>query len=236
MVLDGATEVSIGPTSVRLWPTETKVNHLDPMLCVVSFPDNDLIRSVIEKPLLTAEEKFRSEEVGRWVGGGGAKIRDIADTQCPAMTLLHDRVRFAFCKLLGTPDAVIDDCWANVSRKGEFLGPHSHRRTEISAVYHLVPPEKEDREQFNGALGVSDPRVKRCCPTNPGIVTSQVYPPLDPGTLVLFPSFVMHYVTPHQGDGYRISLAWNLGREAIPGNVADESLLERSPTCPGSKG
>ncbi|MEQ8442880.1 MAG: putative 2OG-Fe(II) oxygenase [Alphaproteobacteria bacterium] len=226
----GGAEVAIGPTKVPVWPKESKVYHLDPMLCVVSFPDNDLIRSVAEKRLLEAETQFRDAEGDRWVGAGGAKIRDIGSWPCPAMNLLHMRAKMAFKSLTGAQDAHIDDCWANVSRKGEYLGPHSHRRTEVSAVYHLVPPEKEDREVYNGALGISDPRVARCCPTKPGIMTSQIYPPLDPGTLVLFPSFVVHYVTPHQGDGYRISVSWNISREEIPGDVADESLMERSPT------
>ena len=201
------------------------MKHLDPMVCVVNFPDNAPLRSVIEPQLLQAESEFRAGEPDRWVGGGGAKIRDIGGWSCPAMTLLHERVREAFRRLTGSPAAHIDDCWANVYRRGEFIGPHAHRRTEVSAVYHLVPPAEGDRDLYNGALGITDPRVARCCPTKKGLVTSQVYPPLVPGTLVLFPSFVTHYVTPHMDDQARISVAWNIDREAIPGHPSDEPLL-----------
>ncbi len=217
--------VQVGPAQLALWPKRTVVRHLDPMLCVVLFPDNEAIRSVVEPRLLEKEKDFRAEEPDRWEGGGGAKIRDIGEWPCPAMGLLHARAQEAFRRLTGSRAAVIDDSWASVFRRGEFLGPHSHRRTEVSVVYHLTPPDEAARESFDGALGIADPRVKRCCPTAPGCVTSQVYPPLEPGTMVLFPSFVAHYVTPHRCDSHRISIAWNIAREAIPGKVADEPLL-----------
>ena len=217
--------LQVGPSAMDLWPKGTSVNHLDPMVCVVNFPDNAPLRSVIEPQMLEAEAAFRKQEPDRWVGGGGAKIRDIGSWTCPAMMLLHERAREAFRKLTGSASAHIDDTWASVYRKGEFIGPHAHRRTEVSAVYHLVPPEEGDRDLYNGALGITDPRVAKCCPTGKGLVTSQIYPPLVPGTLILFPSFVTHYVTPHMGDEARISIAWNIDREEIPGHPSDEPLL-----------
>ncbi|MDW3206928.1 MAG: putative 2OG-Fe(II) oxygenase [Alphaproteobacteria bacterium] len=219
--------VPIGPTQVDVWPKNVILQHIDPLVCVAIFPDNDRILKLLEEPLLQAEAKFRAQdsEQGRWIGGGGAKIRDFGSWQCPTITLLNERVKQAFMKITGAKTAHIDDVWANVSRKGEYIGPHGHRRTEVSAVYHLLPPEPGEREQFNGALGISDPRVQRCCPTKQGLVTSQVYPPLEPGTLVLFPSFVTHYVTPHMGEGHRISIAWNIDRNVIPGRPEDEALL-----------
>lgn len=225
MVTNG--KVALGPTSVDVWPKGVVLQHIDPLLCVVVFPDNDRLLSMLEPRLLEAERSFRDVEGAeeRWIGSGGAKIRDVGDWNCPAVSLLNQRAKAAFQKITGAGSAYIDDCWANVSRKGEYLGPHGHRRTEVSVVYHLRPPEEADRAVFNGALGISDPRVQRCCPTMKGLVTSQVYPPLDPGTMILFPSFVTHYVTPHMGDGHRISIAWNIHREAIPGRPEDESLL-----------
>lgn len=217
--------VQIGPQSVPVWPDGLALKHLDPLVCATVFPDNDVIRAVLEPKLLEAERKFRDGEPDRWEGGGGAKIRDIGSWDCPAMKLLNARALAAFRKITGSETAFIDDVWGNVYRKGDFIGPHGHRRTEVSVVYHLVPPNEEDRKKFNGALGITDPRVARCCPTAKGLVTSQVYPPLNPGTMVLFPSFVTHYVTPHTGDEHRISLAWNIDRKDIPGHPLDEPLL-----------
>ncbi len=211
--------------NVPIWPKGVRVQHMDPMVCFVVFPDNDLIRSIASPKLLAAEKAFREEEGDRWIGAGGAKVRDIGTWPCPAMTLLHERAKAAFRLVTGSKTAEIDDSWASVYRKGEFIGPHAHRRTEMSLVYHLEPPDPKDREEFNGALGITDPRVAKCCPTAKGCVTSQIYPPLEPGTLVMFPSFVVHYVTPYQGDGHRISIAWNIAREKLQGNVADEPLL-----------
>lgn len=215
----------IGPQAVPVWPKGLGLKHLDPMVCATVFPDNAIIRAVLEPKLLQAEERFRANEPNRWEGGGGAKIRDVGDWDCPAMKLLSARAMAAFKKITGADTAFIDDVWGNVYRKGDFIGPHAHRRTEVSIVYHLVPPNEEDREKYNGALGITDPRVARCCPTAKGLVTSQVYPPLNPGAMILFPSFVTHYVTPHIGDGHRISIAWNIDRRDIPGDPSDEPLL-----------
>lgn len=220
-----SSEICFGAVKVPVWPAGVRFIHLDPMLCIVHFPDNDIIRKIAKPKLLEAAAQFRANNPDRWIGGGGAKVRDIADWPCRAMGLLHERAREAFRRLTNSKQAFIDDTWASVYDKGEYIGPHSHRRTEVSIVYHMTPPDEADREQFNGALGIVDPRVKRCCPTAPGIVTSQVYPPLDPGTMVLFPSFVAHYVTPHQGEKPRISIAWNIASEEIDGNVADEPLF-----------
>ncbi|MDF1748066.1 MAG: putative 2OG-Fe(II) oxygenase [Alphaproteobacteria bacterium] len=217
--------VQIGPLSVPIWPKGVRIHNMDPMVYFVVFPDNDLIRSVAGPKLLAGEEAFRKAEGDRWVGAGGAKVRDIGSWPCPAMMLLHERAKLAFKMVTRSKTAEIDDCWASVYRKGEFIGPHAHRRTEMSLVYHLEPPDPKDRAEFNGALGITDPRVAKCCPTSPGCVTSQIYPPLDPGTLVMFPSFVVHYVTPYLGDAHRISIAWNIAREKLEGNVADQPLL-----------
>lgn len=197
------------------------------MICVYVFPDNDAIRNLLEKPLLTAEAAFRAapENQDRWVGGGGAKIRDFGSWDCPAVKLLHERAKRAFRQVTGASTAFIDDCWANVSRPGEFIGPHAHRRTEVSVVYHLVPPREEECDVYNGALCFADPRIKKCCPTRDGFLTSQIYTPMAPGTMVVFPSFATHLVTPHTGDGHRISIAWNIARQKIPGRPEDQPLL-----------
>ena len=216
---------ALGPISVPVWPEGTGMTHIEPMICVVTFPDNESIRQIAEPKLLDAAKDFRVAEPDRWPGGGGAKIRDIGDWPCAAMTLLHKRAMEAFKRLTKAEKAIIDDSWASVYEPGEFIGPHAHRRTSVSVVYHLTPPEPEDCERFDGALGITDPRVRRCCPTKPGFVTSQVYPPLDPGTMVLFPSFVTHYVTPHRSPSPRISIAWNIDSEEIPGSAAEEPLL-----------
>ncbi len=216
---------ALGPISVPVWPNDTGITHIDPMVCVVSFSDNEAIRKIAEPKLLEAAEVAREAEPDRWPGGGGAKIRDIGEWPCAAMTLLHKRAQEAYRRLTKEQEAHIDDCWASVYEPGDFIGPHAHRRTNVSVVYHLTPPDPEDRENFDGALGIVDPRVARCCPTKPGYVTTQLYPPLDPGTMVLFPSFVTHYVTPHRSKSPRISIAWNIDGKEIPGNVADEPLL-----------
>lgn len=215
----------IGPRLFDVWPKGVSIQPLERSVFFVIFADNEEFAGSLVNKLLKAESEFRDRTPPDWLGGGGAKIRDIASWDCPVLDLLNFRAMEFFKRVTGKKTAVIDDLWANVSRAGEFIGPHAHRRTEASLVYHLLPPPRAVCEKFEGSLGICDPRLERCCPAQPGHATSQIYPPMNPGTFVMFPSFISHYVTPFQGDDPRISIAWNIADSAIPGRPTDQPLL-----------
>jgi len=194
----------------------------------VRFPDNEKIQVALEKEFLAEETRTRQNDPPPWPGAGGVKVREIIEWENPALKLLNERAKLLYKKILNAKTAHIDDTWANLYRLGEFIGPHAHRRTEASVVYHLIPPSPEQQEDYgmySGALGVCDPRIGRCCPMEKGHVTTQLYLPMLPGTMVIFPSFATHHVTPHASDDVRISIAWNIDREKIPGQAKDDAII-----------
>ena len=54
----------------------------------------------------------------------------------------------------------------------------------------------------------------------PNYVTSLFWPTGNlPALMVVFPPYITHLVSPHHGKHPRISIAWNLNKEAVPGEV-----------------
>lgn len=106
------------------------------------------------------------------------------------------------------------DLWGWLTQFGEggFNSPHIHPRSTISGVYYVQTPEqilKNVDKDFAGWLGFLDPRIN-----------SQIWPlrnhvnyyfiPPEPGSVVLFPSYLQHFVPPFRGGGDRTAIAFNL--------------------------
>lgn len=216
-----------GPRQIDIWPKGLEVKTLDNLVRYVRFTDMDEFNNILTERFIRSESEFREKTPPEWSGAGGAKIRDIDGWQSPELALLNERAKTLFRVVCGAPAAHIDDYWGNVYREGEFIGPHAHRRTEASVVYHLLPPDKSVTSRFEGCLGIADPRVNACCSWKSGYVTAQVYPPMEPGTMIIFPGYVTHYVTPHKGDEARISIAWNIDRKPVELDKKDDPLAKR---------
>ncbi len=218
-------KIEVGPMYVDVWPKHIRLIPLEQAVCYVVFDDNDQIAGPLIEKILNEESQIRKVRPPEWLGGGGIKIRNISKWDSPSLRLLNERALELYRRVRGINSSVIDDMWANVTREGEYIGPHAHRRTKASLVYHLLPPPKSETSKFDGSLGLCDPRLPRCCPVEKGRATSQIYPPMNPGCMVIFPSFVSHYVTPFVGTEPRISIAWNIDDSKLPGRPNDVSLL-----------
>ena len=183
---------------------------------------------MIEKILAKeAVERVRSPQTSR--GEGGQKIRHLDKLDSPVFELLNERAKALFKRVTGAQSAVVDDCWANVFRDGEYALPHSHKRSIASIVYALDNGDEEEaqREPMNGALIFCDPRLKSCCPGKPFYVSNAYRPTgVDPAVMVIFPSHATHQVTPYYGKRPRISIAWNLNAAAVPGELRHDGSME----------
>ena len=103
---------------------------------------------------------------------------------------------------------VVDVCWASIYRKGNFVLPHSHMGN-IARVLYMIDPGVTSGA-MNGQFMFVDPRLKACCRQQEGFMTTPCSPDLSAGTMVMFPSQVVHLVTPYFGDCPRITLSWDL--------------------------
>ncbi|HEX4737256.1 MAG TPA: TIGR02466 family protein [Allosphingosinicella sp.] len=186
--------------------------------------DAEAINAALE-PLILARRRedkgiSRSNTAGGWH----------SDTR-----LLHwagDQVRPVVARMVELTDAhIVDtqarpgqrrgwilDAWANVNETGAGNAPHSHGACFWSAVYYVRIDEGE-----GGELVLDDPRMPMMEMHAPflrfrdagGDKAIRLRP--TAGQIVIFPSWLVHSVTPWQGEGLRISIAVNLGAPPLQG-------------------
>ena len=102
--------------------------------------------------------------------------------------------------------------WITQFSKGGYNAPHLHPRSTISGVYYVETPTsvlKNEEGDYAGWLCLLDPRANSQNWPLPGQVNNIFISPV-PGSIVLFPSSLSHFVPPFHGDGTRTAIAFNL--------------------------
>jgi uncharacterized protein (TIGR02466 family) len=105
--------------------------------------------------------------------------------------------------------------WVNVNRTGDFNKMHVHPASTWSGTYYV---DTGDPNGTDGAtpLHVFDPCPARATMFLPSVVPDSIFINPQPGLMVLFPSYLLHMVFPHNGSSARISIAFNLRKEPYP--------------------
>jgi uncharacterized protein (TIGR02466 family) len=161
----------------------------------------------------SAEEKGQvRSNVGGWHSGD-----DIFDWPVDGMSVLKESAEQAVTKMAElvnqSPAARIEQTlrgWANVCRSGHYHKPHSHATYHWSGVYYVDTGTVSNEHPQSGTLEFQDPRgaVEMAgMPGNPFGRSIAVRP--QSGMIVIFPSWLLHWVNPYQGDEPRISIAFN---------------------------
>jgi uncharacterized protein (TIGR02466 family) len=112
--------------------------------------------------------------------------------------------------------------WANVTRDRGFNKLHNHPGCTWSGVYYVTLGDGvADAEPGMGAIEFLDPRMGVDTGDMPGEPFGGKYRVVpEPGLLLMFPSWLYHFVNPFHGSGERISIAFNIKlrlRPAVPG-------------------
>jgi hypothetical protein len=128
-----------------------------------------------------------------------------------------------FRKVLECEHAVVDLSWANVYRNGDYCLPHSHLRSTASVVYCLDPGDEDPDDSQSGRFCFVDPRLRNCCQDQEGCMTAPFFPGMAAGTMLIFPSQLVHTVNPYAGMRPRITLSWNINKHALPGSALPAS-------------
>lgn len=99
------------------------------------------------------------------------------------------------------------EAWANIYSKGHYQLSHVHHFSNLSAVYFVAD---HDNPTGSGALQFYDPRCiqpgEKLSQTDLGSTLSFQ---AESGLLVVFPSWLEHFVSPYYGER-RISIAFNM--------------------------
>ncbi len=100
--------------------------------------------------------------------------------------------------------------WANVCRAGHYHALHTHPNHHWSGVYYVEAGTDAPDWPRSGVLELQDPRGcvdMAGMPGNPFGRTIAITP--ASGLMVVFPSWLYHWVNPYHGAGERISIAFN---------------------------
>lgn len=114
--------------------------------------------------------------------------------------------------------------WAMVVNPGDYLVPHDHADAHLSGVYYVDAGDADQElHPESGLLAFMDPRGGLA--TVPGMELFPSTFTVEPftGVVVMFPSFLTHYVHPYRGTRPRVSVSFNIRAEPIPPTPLDRS-------------
>jgi hypothetical protein len=111
---------------------------------------------------------------------------------------------------------IYNDCWFHVTRRGGFFGLHNHPNASWSGVYCVDPGQHDPGKKDSGLLSFLNPMMLTAMHIDAGVAnmnlpwgSQNVNLKLEAGQLVLFPSTILHDVKPFEGEGERITIAFN---------------------------
>jgi uncharacterized protein (TIGR02466 family) len=111
---------------------------------------------------------------------------------------------------------IYSDAWFHVTRRGGFFALHNHPNASWSGVYCVDPGQHDADKPESGLLSFVSPAVMSSMHMD--AATANLRDPfapniralrLEPGQLVVFPSWILHDVKPFQGEGARVTVAFN---------------------------
>lgn len=108
---------------------------------------------------------------------------------------------------LDTEKLKISLSWANVCKNAEGLHPHCHPNSWISGIYYLT-----DNPSSTVFLSPLNPLTKQGVVVQssvPEFESSQWAGNFSAGDMILFPSWIHHYVIP-QDKGKRVTISFNV--------------------------
>jgi uncharacterized protein (TIGR02466 family) len=114
--------------------------------------------------------------------------------------------------------------WATICREGAYHAPHSHPGSAWSGVYYVDAGVFNPNRPLSGVLEFLDPRVGVEAVNTPGDLSGdpvRVRP--ESGLLVVFPSWLYHWVHPYAGQSPRIAVSFNVAL-GTPDTVESSNL------------
>jgi uncharacterized protein (TIGR02466 family) len=202
----------------------TRLNLFATPLLIATLPDASAVNTELKRTILAREAASdsarRSNESGwqspwdlhQWGGAPVQRVVDFVRAIVEQLTVDRAGNRHQIAWRI--------NCRANVNRQGHGNQFHTHPGALWSATYHVDDGHTGADESPGGEFEVQDPR---------GVATVMYVPYLtfagedgaalgeahrlrpQPGTALVFPSWLSHGVRPYRGTRERISIAINFG-------------------------
>jgi uncharacterized protein (TIGR02466 family) len=187
------------------------------------LPDSEAMNQGLHALILDEEEQYPS--LGRSNIRGWHSRRDFlhrSDANVAALTSwIIWALRRMICVTTGQDTfkgTLSITAWATVCRAGAYHAPHSHPDSAWSGVYYVDGGAENHEQPLCGMLEFLDPRAGAEAVSAPGDPYGEpfrVRP--QAGLLVVFPSWLYHWVHPYTGETPRIAISFNasIGAPAV---------------------
>ena len=204
-------------------------------------PEADALNRDLRALILAEETSYPS--LGRSNIGGWHSRPDFLQRTQPGVATLTTWLTWAV-RRMGEATAAgeftdtvsVSSAWATIWRTGAYDAPHSHPDSSWSGVYYVDAGPRHPDHPLSGVLEFLDPHGDAeiaMAPGHPRGEPVRVRP--ESGLLVVFPSWLSHWVHPYAGHSPRIAVSFNAtavaADQAIPltPSFADtRHALERS--------
>ena len=179
-------------------------------------PDPESMNQDLQALILTLEASYSS--LGRSNIGGWHSRPDFLNGPEPVVGALTTWITWAVRRIVDAttgPGAFKGtlslSAWATICRAGAYHAPHSHPDSAWSGVYYVDAGAVNPERPLSGVLEFLDPRAgveAVSAPGDPYGEPSRVRP--ESGLLVVFPSWLYHWVHPYAGQSPRIAVSFNV--------------------------
>ncbi len=187
-----------------------------PMIGKWRVPDPESMNEELRQLILIEESKYAS--LGRSNIGGWHSQTDFFLRAEPAVAALTTWVEWTVNRMVDATAGpgvfkgeLLTTAWATICRDGAYHAPHTHPDSAWSGVYYVDEGTKHPERPLGGALEFLDPRAgvdAVACPGDPYGEPVRVRP--QAGLLVIFPSWLCHWVHPYTGQTPRIAVSFNV--------------------------
>ena len=193
-------------------------------------PDAYALNEALRHLIFAEEASYPS--LGRSNVGGWHSRPDFLKKSDPHIHALNAWIKWALdcmIRLSAGAGALQDQMsvsgWAAICRTGAYHAPHSHPDSAWSGVYYVDIDMDSKDWPLGGVLEFLDPRGGAEAVTAPGDPYGEpfrVHP--QPGLLVIFPSWLYHWVHPYRGQTPRVAISFNATR--TPARARDNVTVE----------
>ena len=207
---------SLVGTNTALGSMEFELTRAFPTLIGrLRVPDPEMMNQELQAIILADEAEYSS--LDRSNIGGWHSRPDFLNKPDPAVSAFKAWLRWALRQMIDSTaganafqGTLSLSARATVCRAGAYHAPHSHPDSAWSGVYYVDPGCHDSDQLLSGVLEFLDPRAGVEAVTAPGDPYGEpfrVRP--QAGLLVLFPSWLYHWVHPYAGQGPRIAISFN---------------------------
>lgn len=179
------------------------------------IPDADAMNRDLRALIIAEEAEYPS--LGRSNIGGWHSSPDFLNRPIPAVSALTSWLNWALRQMINATAGenafkgkLSASAWATICRAGAYHAPHSHPDSAWSGVYYVDAGTDSPDQPLSGVLEFLDPRAGVEAVTAPGDPYGEPYRVRpQAGLLVIFPSWLYHWVHPYTGQTPRIAVSFN---------------------------